>query len=182
MSRYSILKVIGLKTLSNCTYHVTIPFLNCVERVDQNDFCSITQNLFQELQNNNLICGDLKPFHMDPCHYGKAGTEDYSWQIFNQASVSVSCKWIRASVCSGILVKSRRSRTSNSPSWTGFKTTFKITYKYFIRQPIPCKIWKEVLRLSLHATQTNFLKKNKFVIISCSTKAKNQQKYFHRNN
>ena len=39
----------------------------------------------------------------------------------------------------------------------------------------------EVLHLSLHTTQTMFLKENEFVMISCSTKAKNQQKNFHQN-
>ena len=55
----------GLKALSNFTYHVTMLFLNCVERVDQNALCS---NLFQELQNGNLICDDLKPVHVKWTH------------------------------------------------------------------------------------------------------------------
>ena len=58
----------GLKALSNFTYHVTIPFLNCVERVDQHAPCSIILNLFQELQNGNLICDDLKTFHAKWTH------------------------------------------------------------------------------------------------------------------
>ena len=39
----------------------------------------------------------------------------------------------------------------------------------------------EVLHLSLHTTQTMFLEENEFVMISCPTKAKNQQKNFHQN-
>ena len=52
----------GLKALLNFTYHVTMPFLNCKERVDQNALCSIIPNLFQEFQKDNFICDDLKPF------------------------------------------------------------------------------------------------------------------------
>ena len=58
----------GSKALSNFTYHVTIPFLSCVERVDQHAPCSIILNLFQELQNGNLICDDLKTFHVKWTH------------------------------------------------------------------------------------------------------------------
>ena len=58
----------GLKALSNFTYHITMPFLNCVERVDQNALCSIIPNLFKELQNGNLICDNLKPFHVKWTH------------------------------------------------------------------------------------------------------------------
>ena len=58
----------GLKAISNFTYHVTMLFLNCVERVDQNALCSIIPNLFQELQNGNLICDDLKPVHVKWTH------------------------------------------------------------------------------------------------------------------
>ena len=58
----------GLKAISNFTYHVTMLFLNCVERVDQNALCSIIPDLFQELQNGNLICDDLKPVHVKWTH------------------------------------------------------------------------------------------------------------------
>ena len=50
-----------LKALSNFTYHVTMPFLNYVERVDQNALFSMIPNLFHVLRNGNLICDDLKP-------------------------------------------------------------------------------------------------------------------------
>jgi hypothetical protein len=41
--------IAGLKALSNFTYEVTMPFLNCVERVNQSDLCRIIPNLFEEL-------------------------------------------------------------------------------------------------------------------------------------
>ena len=53
-----------LKALSNFTYHVTMPFLNFVERVNQDALCSIIPTLFQELQNSSLICDDLQPFRV----------------------------------------------------------------------------------------------------------------------
>ena len=49
----------GLKALSNFTHQVTMRFLNCVERVDQNALCLIIPNLLQKLQNGNLTCDDL---------------------------------------------------------------------------------------------------------------------------
>ena len=58
----------GLKAVSNYTYHVTLPFLNCMKRMDQNSLWSIMPNLFQELKNGNLIWDDLKPFHVKWTH------------------------------------------------------------------------------------------------------------------
>ena len=58
----------GLKAVSNYTYNVTLPFLNCMKRMDQNSLWSIMPNLFQELQNGNLIWDDLKPFHVKWTH------------------------------------------------------------------------------------------------------------------
>ena len=48
-----------------------MPFLNCVERVNQNALCLVIPNLFQEVQNDNLICDSLETIlcKMDPCHY-----------------------------------------------------------------------------------------------------------------
>ena len=43
-----ILEEDGLKAISNFSHHVTLPFLNCVEWVDQNALCSVIPNLFQE--------------------------------------------------------------------------------------------------------------------------------------
>ena len=54
----------GLKALTNFTYPVTMPFMNCVKRVDQNALCSIIPNILQESQNGNLICDNMKPFHV----------------------------------------------------------------------------------------------------------------------
>lgn len=60
--------IAGLKALSNFTYYITMPFLNCVERVDQNALCTILPHIFQELQAGNLICDDLKPFYVKWTH------------------------------------------------------------------------------------------------------------------
>ena len=56
--------ITGLKALLNFTYPVTMPFMNCVKRVDQNALCSIIPNILQESQNGNLICDNMKSFHV----------------------------------------------------------------------------------------------------------------------
>ena len=92
----------GLKTLSNFTYHVTVSLLNCVERVDQNVLCSIIPNLFQELQNDNLICDDLKPFHIKWTHVTmkkqepKTAPDKYIFKLLCQSAASgieLHCTW-----------------------------------------------------------------------------------------
>ena len=92
----------GLKALSNFTYHVTIPFLNCVERVDQHAPCSIILNLFQELQNGNLICDDLKTFHAKWTHVTmekkkpKTALNKYLINFLRQSAASaleLQCAW-----------------------------------------------------------------------------------------
>jgi hypothetical protein len=57
--------IAGLKALSNFTYEVTMPFLNCVERVNQSDLCRIISNLFEELKKGNLKCADLALYHVE---------------------------------------------------------------------------------------------------------------------
>ena len=56
--------ITGLKALLNFTYPVTMPFMNCVKRVDQNALCSIIPNILQESQNGNLSCDNMKSFHV----------------------------------------------------------------------------------------------------------------------
>lgn len=46
--------VSGLKALSNFTYNVTMPFLNCVERSDQQTLCEVLPKLCDDLKNCKL--------------------------------------------------------------------------------------------------------------------------------
>ena len=91
-----------LKALSNFTYTVTMPFLNYVERVDQNAFCSIIPNLFQVLQNGNLICDDLEPLLIKWTHVTiekqepKTALDKYLIKLLCQSAASeleLQCAW-----------------------------------------------------------------------------------------
>ena len=46
--------IAAFKTLSNFTYHVTMPFLNCVEKSDQNDLIKILPTLHTDLKDGKL--------------------------------------------------------------------------------------------------------------------------------
>ena len=54
----------ALKALGNLTYCVAMPFLNCVERCDQNQLVEIIPKLHQDLENNIFIWISLQPLHV----------------------------------------------------------------------------------------------------------------------
>ena len=46
--------VAAMKALANFTFNVTMPFLNCVEKTDQNDLVNILPKLYDDLS-----CGKM---------------------------------------------------------------------------------------------------------------------------
>ena len=55
---------VSLKALSNFTYRVTMPYLNAVERVDQNDLMKILPQLCNDLKNGSPG-NSLDNFHVE---------------------------------------------------------------------------------------------------------------------
>ena len=58
---------VSLKALSNFTYRVTMPYLNAVERVDQNDLMKILPQLCNDLKNGSPG-NSLDNFHVEWTH------------------------------------------------------------------------------------------------------------------
>ena len=58
--------VAGFKALANFTYRVTMPFLNCVERGDQDLLVDILPQLCQDLANKKLDA--LTAYHVEWTH------------------------------------------------------------------------------------------------------------------
>ena len=54
----------ALKALGNFTYYVTMPFLNCIERCDQNQLVEILPKVHDYLKEKNIFSEALKPFHV----------------------------------------------------------------------------------------------------------------------
>ena len=48
------------------TKHVTLPYLNCVEKMNQKDLLTIFSQLYKDMLANNHNC--LKDFHVDYRH------------------------------------------------------------------------------------------------------------------
>ena len=64
----SDLIIAGLKSLSNFTYHITMPFLNCVERVDLNVLRDIIPKLFETLKSGSLRRDALAEYQVKWTH------------------------------------------------------------------------------------------------------------------
>ena len=58
--------VAALKALANCTFNVTMPFLNCVEKTDQNDLVNILRQLYEDLSDGKL--DTIKLYHVKWTH------------------------------------------------------------------------------------------------------------------
>ena len=58
----------ALKALANFTFCVTMPFLNCVERCDQNQLMDIIPNLHKDLEKKILQSASLQPYHVPWTH------------------------------------------------------------------------------------------------------------------
>ena len=56
----------ALKAVANFTYTVTMPYLNCVERSDQNDLVKIQKKLYEDLKIGKM--DTLKDFHVPWTH------------------------------------------------------------------------------------------------------------------
>ena len=54
--------VAALKALANFTFNVTMPFLNCVEKTDQNDLVNILPQMYEDLSDDKL--DTLKFYHV----------------------------------------------------------------------------------------------------------------------
>ena len=54
----------ALKALSNFTYCETMPFLNCVEKSDQNQLVDLLPKLHQDLKEGILASESLQKFHV----------------------------------------------------------------------------------------------------------------------
>ena len=54
----------ALRALSNFTFCVTMPFLNCVERCNQNQLIEIIPSLHSDLENKILRSTSLEPYHV----------------------------------------------------------------------------------------------------------------------
>ena len=54
----------ALKALDNFTYYDTMPFLNCIERCDQNQLVELLRKLHDDLEEKNIFSEALKPFHV----------------------------------------------------------------------------------------------------------------------
>ena len=58
----------ALRALANFTYCVTMPFLNCVERCNQNQLVEILPTLHSDLKNKTLKSPSLQPYHVPWTH------------------------------------------------------------------------------------------------------------------
>ena len=58
----------ALKALATFTYCVTMPFLNCVERGDQNQLVEILPILHNDLENKIPCSPSLEPYHVPWTH------------------------------------------------------------------------------------------------------------------
>ena len=58
----------SLKVLSNFTYYVTMPFLNCVEHNDQNQLIELLPKLFADLKAGVLVSAALKDLYVPWTH------------------------------------------------------------------------------------------------------------------
>ena len=56
----------GLKALSNLTYRVTMQFLNCIEKADQETLCKVLPKLHQDL--SNVRMDKLDKYHVEWKH------------------------------------------------------------------------------------------------------------------
>ena len=58
--------IAGMRALANFTYYVTMPYLNCVEKSDQNDLCKTLPALYEGLLQGKL--DTLKNYHVEWTH------------------------------------------------------------------------------------------------------------------
>ena len=58
--------VAGMRALANFTYEVTMPYLNCVERSDQNDLVGLLKDFHSDLKRGKM--DTMKAFHVPWTH------------------------------------------------------------------------------------------------------------------
>ena len=56
----------GLKALSDFTYKITMPFLNCIEKADQETLCKVLPKLHQDL--SNIRMDTFEKYHVEWKH------------------------------------------------------------------------------------------------------------------
>ena len=80
--------IAALKALANFTYTVTMPYLNCIERSNQNDLVRILKNLYDDLKVGKM--DTLKDFHVPWTHVNMSKQEPKT--VFDNHLLKLMCE------------------------------------------------------------------------------------------
>ena len=91
----------ALKALGYFTYRITMAFLNCVERCDQNQLIVIIKKLPDDLLQGKMDTLEYCPLH--PCENGNYAANHSLGSSEREQNVQRSFRWDSYAVCRGIL-------------------------------------------------------------------------------